>query len=251
VPPERDEKGGLPPLTKSERLQIARLCQAAENKFVGVNSGVLDQVCCLFGKEFHAIEIDCMSLSIEPAPMIGEIAIVVCQTGIERKLASGEYNELRRLCEAAAAKLGVDVLRKVDMPMLMANKDRLTGREFECAYHILGEIQRVIFGSRALRESDFDQFGQYMFQSHESSRDYFKNSTPELDMLVEIARLTEGCYGARLTGGGFGGATINLVDRGKVESFKKTVDAEYHRRTDRRGDSMLCRIADGARVLPK
>jgi galactokinase len=191
-----------------------------------------------------------MSLGIEHAPMVGEIAIVVCHTGMERKLASGEYNELRQLCEAAAAKLGVSVLRKVDMPTLLANKEKLTEREFQCAFHIVGEIQRVMFGERALRDNDFDQFGQYMYQSHESSRDYFKNSTPELDILVELARLDGGCYGARLTGGGFGGATINLVDRSTVNQFMSTMDTEYHRRTGRQANSMLCRIVNGARVLP-
>jgi galactokinase len=251
TPPERDDNGMLPPLTASEKLRIARLCQAAENDFVGVNSGLLDQICSLFGKEFHAIEIDCMSLAIEHVPMIGEIAIVVCHTGAERKLTSGEYNELRRLCESAAAKLGVSALRKVDMPMLLANKDRLTMREFECAYHVVGEIQRVIFGSRALRENDFEQFGQYMLQSHESSRDYFKNSTPELDLLVELARLVDGCLGARLTGGGFGGATINLVQRDAAERFMTAVDNEYHRRSGKHADPMLCKVVDGARVVPK
>jgi galactokinase len=249
VPPERDEKGKLPPLTGAERLQVARLCQAAENDFVGVRSGLLDQLCCLFGKEFHAIEMDCTSLAIEHVPMIGEIAIVVCHTGLERRLASGEYNELRRLCESAAAKLGVSALRKVDMPMLLANKSRLDPRELDCALHVIGEIQRVIFGVRALREDDFEQFGQYMFQSHESSRDYFRNSTPELDMLVEIARLIDDCFGARLTGGGFGGATINLVRRDVAETFMTTVNTEYHRRTGRHANPMLCKIVDGARVL--
>lgn len=249
LPPRADEVGQLPPLTTSDKLQIARLCQAAENEFVGVQSGLLDQLCCLFGKEFHAIEIDCQSLAVEPAPMIGEIAIVVCHTGMERKLVAGEYNERRELCESAAKKLGVSALRKVDVAMLQGNKDRLTEREFECAYHIVGEIQRVIFGTRALREDDFKQFGQYMFQSHESSRDLFKNSTAELDLLVELARLHPGCLGARLTGGGFGGATINLLQRDAVESFSKMMEGQYRERTGREAKPILCRIVDGAKTV--
>jgi galactokinase len=212
---------------------------------------LLDQLCCLFGKEFHAIEIDCQSHSVEHLPMIGEIAIVVCHSGSERKLMTGEYNERRTLCESAAAKLGVSALRKVDMSVLKANKNRLTDREFDCAYHIVGEIQRVVFGGRALRDNDFPQFGQYMFQSHESSRDLFRNSTPELDLLVDLARDHPACLGARLTGGGFGGATINLVQRAAVKDFVSTMSARYEERTGRKTSPMLCQIVDGASAIER
>jgi len=104
----------------------------------------------------------------------------------------------------------------VDPKYLGANKEKLTEREYQCAYHIVGEIQRVVFGARALRDGDFVQFGQFMFQSHESSRDFFKNSTPELDALVDAARELDGCYGARLTGGGFGGATDTQTASGTL-----------------------------------
>jgi len=105
----------------------------------------------------------------------------------------------------------------------------------------------VVFGARALRDGDFVQFGQFMFQSHESSRDFFKNSTPELDALAETARELEGCYGARLTGGGFGGATINLVHRGKIDAFLEGLAQGYKRRTGRETQPMRCEIADGAK----
>jgi galactokinase len=247
IPPKPDAEGKLPPLTVSEKREIARLCQAAENQFVGVQSGVLDQVCCLFGKAFHAIEIDCQSLAVEYVPMLGEIAIVVCNTGVRHELVGGEYNALRVCCESAAQKLGVKTLRAVDPKFLEANKGRLNEREYQCAFHIAGEIQRVIFGARALREGDFDQFGQYMFQSHESSRDCFKNSCDELDMLVELARAHPGCLGARLTGGGFGGATINLVRRDQAEGFMKTIAAQYEQRVNICIQPMLCQVVDGAR----
>jgi galactokinase len=179
--------------------------------------------------------------------MIGEIAIVMCNTGIRHELVAGEYNELRRQCEAAAQALGVKSLRAVDPRYLAANKAKLTERQWQCAYHIAGEIQRVIFGSRALREGDFEQFGQYLFQSHESSRDFFKNSTPELDLLVELAKSHPGCLGARLTGGGFGGATINLVRRDQVDDFMRALAVEYEQRTGRHTTPLLCQIVDGAR----
>ena len=246
-PPRRDEKGQLPPLAAAEKLQLACLCQAAENQFVGVNCGVLDQVSSLFGKESHAIEIDCQSLAVEHVPMIGDITIVVCNSGVKHELVAGEYNERRQHCESAARSLALKSLRSADPGFLAANKARLTEREYQCAYHIIGEIQRVVFGARALRDGDFAQFGQYMFQSHESSRDFFKNSCPELDLLVELARKQPGCLGARLSGGGFGGATINLVERGKAELFLHAMAREYEEKAQRRIEPMLCGIVDGAR----
>ena len=137
-------------------------------------------------------------------------------------------------------------IRSVDPPFLAANQSLLTEREHQCAYHVTGEIQRVVFGARALRGGDFAQFGQYMFLSHESSRDYFRNSTPELDLLVELARAQPGCLGARLTGGGFGGATINLVRHGQADRFMETMARQYEERSGHQLAPLLCRIADGA-----
>jgi len=300
VPPRRGADGALPPLTTAEKLEIAKLCLAAENEFVGVQCGLLDQISSLFGKAHHAIELDCQSLAIEPVPMFGEVAIVVCPTGVQHALAGvsgesrlpllplreeraggrraffapvgtreeqehplspalspaprggegvpagGEYNELRRHCEAAAAALGVKSLRAIDPPRLAANKTRLTAREHDCAFHIVGENQRVMFGARALRDGDFEQFGQFMFQSHESSRDFFKNSCAELDLLVELARRHAACFGARLTGGGFGGSTVNLVRSEDVEDFIRAVVGGYEERTRHRIEPMRCQSADGA-----
>jgi galactokinase len=150
------------------------------------------------------------------------------------------------MCESAANKIGVKSLRAVDSQMLMANKSKLIEREYQCAYHIVGEIQRVIFGAKALREDDFAQFGQYMFQSHESSRDFFKNSTTELDLLVDIARAHPATLGARLTGGGFGGATINLIKRDAIDEFSKYMSAEYEKKSGHKMTPLFCQIVDGA-----
>ena len=247
APPVRSDSGELRDLTAREKLEVAKLCQVAENQFVGVKCGLLDQVSSLFGKAFHAIELDCQSNSVEHVPMFGEVAIVVADTGVPHELAGGEYNALRAYCESAAKKLGAKSLRSVDAAYLAANKGKLEQREHECAYHIVGEIQRVVHGARALRDGDFAQFGQYMFQSHESSRDFFQNSTAELDTLVEIARGLKGCFGARLTGGGFGGATINLVHRGNITGFMEQLAQDYKRRTGAETHPMHCEIADGAK----
>ena len=242
----RERQGELEALTPVEKLEIAKLCQAAENNFVGVRSGLLDQISSLFGKAFHAIEIDCKHLTVNHAPMMADVAIVVCNSGVKHSLVGGEYNELREKCEEAAKALGVKALRSVDMEMLKANKDKLTERQFQCAYHIVGEIQRVSYGEKALKRDDFEEFGTYMFQSHESSRDYFKNSTPELDLLVELARKHSACLGARLTGGGFGGATINLVRRLQVENFMEYMADTYTRESGHKMEPLLCQVVDGA-----
>ena len=245
VPPKRSGRGELPPLGPVEKMQLAKLCQAAENQFVGVQSGLLDQVSSLFGKAWHAMSIDFRFLTVEQAPLIGE-AIIVCNSGVQHALVGGEYNELRQNCESAARKLGAKSLRSVDPKYLLANKDRLNQREYECAQHVVGEIQRVVFAERALRDDDHRQFGQYMFQSHESSRDLLKNSTAELDLLVKLARAHRGCLGARLTGGGFGGATINLVAYHQAEEFMEYMAREYEQKSGIKLQPLLCQVVDGA-----
>jgi galactokinase len=244
-PPKRDNQGRLPVLTKAEKLPVAKACRAAENQFVGVQSGLLDQISSLYGKAWHVMETDFQSLTVELAPLAG-VAVVVCNSGVKHSLVAGHYNELRENCEAAARALGIKTLRAADPKKLAANKAKLAPRAYECAHHVITEIQRVIFGANALRTDDLRQFGQYMFQSHESSRDFLKNSVPELDILVELARAHPGCLGARLTGGGFGGATINLVAHHQAEDFMASMARQYEKKTGHRMDPILCQIVDGA-----
>jgi galactokinase len=245
APPARNQKGEVPPLVAGEKLFFAKLCQAAENQFVGVQSGLLDQISSLCGRAWQVMEIDFQHLKVEYAPMAGE-AIIVCNSGVKHELVGGEYNELRKSCESAAAKLGKKSLRQVELKSLEASQAKLTPREYECARHVVSEIQRVIAGERALREDDHRQFGEYMFQSHESSRQFLKNSTAELDLLVELARAHPGCLGARLTGGGFGGATINLVAFHQAESFMRHMAEKYQQQTGHALQPIPCQIVDGA-----
>ncbi len=230
----------------TDKLELAMLCQAAENQFVGVKCGLLDQVSSLFGKADHAIEIDFQNLAVHHVPMAGDIAIVVCNSGVKHELVGGEYNELRACCESAARKLGVPFLRAIKPDALESNRGLLTQREWQCARHIVGENWRVTAGARALRKEDFAQFGAFMFQSHASSRDDFKNSTAELDLLVSLAREQTGCLGARLTGGGFGGATINLVHRSALGTFCQAMTRNYREKTGIEMQPLVCRIVDGA-----
>jgi galactokinase len=245
VPPARNEKGELPPPSQKERLELAKIGRAAENEFVGVQCGILDQISSLFGKAWSVVDIDCRSLVVEHSPMPG-VAVIVCNSGVKHSLVGGEYNELRQNCENAAKKLGAKFLRTVELKQVEAAKAKLTEREYQCAKHVVSEIARVVAGERALREDDVQQFGQYMFQSHESSRDFLKNSTKELDLLVELARKAPGCIGARLTGGGFGGATINLVAHHQAEAFIQHMSAAYEKQTGINMTPLVCQIVDGA-----
>jgi galactokinase len=245
TPPTPDEKGVLPHVSPAERMNFAKVCRAAENEFVGVPCGILDQVSSLFGKPAHVMEIDCAALTVGHAPLFG-IAMVVCNSMVKHELVGGEYKELRDNCEAAARKLGAKFLRTVELKQVLAAQDQLTPREFECAHHVVSEIARVVAGERALRANDMAQFGQYMFQSHESSRDFLKNSTAELDILVELARQHPACLGARLTGGGFGGATINMITHHEAESFIAHMTAGYEKQTGVKTVPLVCQVVDGA-----
>ena len=245
APPAKNAQGEIPPPTPTERLEVAKICRAAENQFVGVNCGILDQISSLFGKASSVIDIDCSSLVVGNSPMPGE-AVIVCNSGVKHELVGGEYNELRQNCENAAKKLGAKFLRTVDLKTVETNRAKLSEREYQCARHVVSEIARVVAGERALREGDHEQFGQYMFQSHESSRDDLKNSTKELDILVELARKAPGILGARLTGGGFGGATINLVRHHEAAPFMEFMSREYEKATGVKMTPLVCQIVDGA-----
>ncbi|MDX1952375.1 MAG: galactokinase family protein [Verrucomicrobiota bacterium] len=246
LPPARTGNE-LPPLKSAEKILLAKIGQAAESQFVGANVGLLDQISSLFGKAGQVIQIDCRHQTVTHNPMVPGVAVVVCNSGVKHDLSAGEYNELRSHCESAARTLGVKALRSINPQQLEASKAKLSQRDYECAYHVVGENQRVVFGERALLDGDVSQFGEYLFQSHASSRDYFKNSIPELDALVDIARRHPACYGARLTGGGFGGATINLVKAEGTWDFQQFLAKEYQVRTGLATEPWTCSIVDGAR----
>lgn len=236
----------LPALGTAEKLALARLCQAAENRFVGVNCGLLDHISSLFGRAGQVILIDCRDLTVDWTPFAPDLAVVVAHSGVRHALVAGEYNDRRATCEAAAAALGVAALRDVTPELLETRRDVLTPHQYECARHVVGEISRVAHGAALLRGGDFTGFGQLLWESHASSRDHFHNSCPELDTLVELAREHPACVGARLTGGGFGGATLNLVRREAVEDFRAHLTAGYRARTGRALDSWVCQVVDGA-----
>lgn len=228
-----------------EPLQLAKLCRRAENEFVGVNCGLLDQVSSVFGKKGHAIFLDCREETVTTVAFPEGVELLITHSGVKHALTGGEYNERRVQCFEAAERLGVRALRDVTSAQLQAAAlpDLLARR----AAHIVGENERVRAGVDLLTRGEVERFGALMFASHESSRVNFENSTPELDALVAIARKQIGVLGSRLTGGGFGGATVSLVRRDAAEEIAEAFRGEYREKTGHVCQTYLCEIADGAR----
>jgi galactokinase len=225
-------------------LDLAKICRRAENEFVGVSCGLLDQVSSIFGRRDHVVFLDCRAESVEPVPLPSSLGLLIVHSGVKHALTGGEYNERRDQCFEAARRMGVSALRDVTSGQLAAaDLPALVKRR---AAHITGENERVFLALDALRAGDGDRFGKLMTASHRSSMENFENSTPELDALVGIATRQPGCHGARLTGGGFGGAIVALVDIGASERIAEATVAEYLKETGNRAAAYPCRASDGA-----
>jgi galactokinase len=225
-------------------LGIAKLGRRAENEFVGVGCGLLDQVSSVFGQEQHAIYLDCRAETVERIPFPKGVDLLVVQSGVAHALNGGEYDERRAQCFEAARLLGVPALRDATSAQLAAaNLPDVVRRR---AAHVIGENERVTEALGYLRAGDVEAFGRLLAASHESSRHNFENSTPELDTLVEIALRQKGVHGARLTGGGFGGAIVAVVDTAALESVKAAILAEYRERTGIDTKATRCHIGNGA-----
>lgn len=225
-------------------MEVAKLCQHAENTFVGVQSGLLDQATSVFGRADHAVFLDFRSEYVRTIPFPPGLSLVIADSGVKHSLVQGEYNERREQCHAAAEVMGVKALRDVTTEQLRAAAlDPLVRRR---AAHVVGENERVWRAVELLSAGDGPGFGALMNASHESSRVNFENSTPELDLLVEIARSLPGVLGARLTGGGFGGSTITLVEENRAAAVAEELARQYKARSAHTPQVFICRLADGA-----
>lgn len=219
--------------TRLPDLELARMAQAAEHEYAGVRCGLLDQVTSLFGQKGKIVSIDCQSLKVDLLPAPEGCVFVVADSGVKHALVTGEYNERRASCETATRGLGVDSLREATREQLEAADGRLATKPLMRARHILGENARVAAARAALEKGDVETLGRLMFESHESSRINFENSCEELDFLVDAARETGLCIGARLSGGGFGGSTVNLVLERDAAAFREALSAAYRDRYGR------------------
>jgi galactokinase len=235
-------------------VTIAKLCQRAENEFIGARCGIMDQFISVHGKKNHALRLDCRTLEYRLLPIPADTRLVICNTMVRHSHAAGEYNERRAECEAAAhyfAKRvpGVKSLRDVTMDDLEKLGGGMSDLIRKRCHHILSENLRVLQAAEALQAKNLNLFGRLMVSSHASLRDDFEVSCKELDLMVQLAEHRVGVYGARMTGGGFGGCTINLVQENYVEDFKKTVGEGYERETGRAPEIYISSAADGANRL--
>ena len=226
------------------QLEIAKACQRAEHRYVGVQAGLLDQVIALFGRANHAVFFDCRTEEILTVPFPPGLALVVAESGKKRALASGEYNLRREETHAAARALGVSALRDITSADLARRSD-LPDLVRRRAAHVVGENERVWRAVKLLEAGDGIGLGKLMNESHESSRQNFENSTPELDLLVSIAQKLPGVLGARLTGAGFGGATVSLCERDRAQEIAVEISERYAAQSGIMPRVFVCGIAEG------
>jgi galactokinase len=228
--------------------EMARLAQRAENAWVGVNCGLMDQMVSAAGVEGHAILLDCRAGTFGLVPIPRRVSVVVLDTGTRRGLAGSAYNERRDQCEAAARALGVASLRDASLSQLDAARGGLADVVFRRARHVIKENARTLRAAEAMRAGDVAELGRLIDASHESLRDDFQVSSAELDAMVSCARRHTACFGARMTGAGFGGCVVALVQAEARAEFVEATLAAYRSSTGLTGGAFVCAAAGGAAI---
>jgi len=235
-------------------MHMAKLGQRAENQYVGVNCGIMDQFASACGVKDHLLFLDCRSLDWQAVPLPGQVAIVIANTNVRRALAGSAYNDRRAACEEAVRILreylpGILSLRDVSLQDFNSLAHHLPELVEKRARHIVEEIDRTRLAGNILADNDIVRFGRLMNECHVSLRDLYQVSCPELDAMVETAWSLPGCYGARLTGAGFGGCTVNLVAQDAVVTFSRELAQGYKRKTSLKPEVYICHAADGAGLM--
>ena len=237
--------------------ELALLAQGAENTFVGVQCGIMDQFISALGRRDHALLLDCRDLNYRPVPLPPNAQIVVCDSHTERRLAGSAYNQRREECGEAVRIFKqwypkITALRDVSVEQLKQHEGSLPEPVRARARHVITENDRAVRSAAALEAGDVAAFGQMMNESHASLRDDYEVSIPAMDLLVAAAQQVPGCYGSRLTGAGFGGCTVSLVEQSAVERVKQDVGAAYRQGTGRDTTIYVCRASDGVgRAVPE
>ena len=234
-----------------DRTRLALLCQRAENEFVGARTGIMDQFVSCHGRAGHALLLDCRSLDSRVLPLPPEMKLIICNTMVRHELGASEYNARRSECEEAVRRLGevlpgIRALRDVTLSQLQQHRQRLSDVLFKRSRHVITENDRVCKTADALGQGYAPSLGPLLAESHRSLREDYQVSCGELDIMVEIASRQPGVYGARMTGGGFGGCTINLVRAADALEFQRRVSAEYAAATGRKPDIYICEASEGA-----
>jgi galactokinase len=233
---------------------MALLGQKAENKWVGVNTGIMDQMISAAGKDGHALLIDCRTLEhtlvpLPPALDGSETAVIVLDTATRRGLVGSAYDERRQQCETAAAYFEVKALRDVSMAQFLAEADGLEPLPYKRAKHVVAENLRTLNAAKAMQNADAELMGQLMNESHTSMHEDFEITNNELHIMATIAQAQEGCFGARMTGGGFGGCAVALVHSEMVDGFVTAVSTTYEAATNLKPNIYVCRASAGASIV--
>jgi galactokinase len=231
--------------------QIAKLCQRAENVFIGARVGIMDQFVSCLGKAGHALMLDCRSLDFKLIPIPDNVRLVICNTMVKHEHAGGEYNRRREECEAGVKMLKtwypeIRALRDVSIQQLEEHSKDLSDTIYRRCLHVVQEDQRVHDAAKCLTDGDLNGFGELMRASHRSLRDLYEVSCRELNIMVEVAEGLPGYYGGRMTGGGFGGSTVNLVNAVDAAAFAEQIAKRYQRKTGTEPSVYICSAADGA-----
>lgn len=230
--------------------KIALIGQEAENKYVGCNCGIMDQLISALGQAQHALLIDCRSLEALPISIPKDLAVVIINSNIKRGLVDSEYNTRRKQCEAAAKALGVNALRDASLVDLLQIKSSLDPLVFKRAHHVITENERTLKAAYALANGDYPLLSKLMAESHNSMRDDFEITVPAIDYLVKIIQDVIGNEGGvRMTGGGFGGCVVALVPKNKVDEVKDVVNQNYHKKFNIKEDFYICQPSEGAHKL--
>ena len=230
-------------------MQRAFLGKEAENLYVGVHSGIMDQFACACGKANSVLALDCMSLEWHAIPLPSGYTIVVANSMKPRKLSEGEYNKRKADCEEAVRLLGIKSLRDISPEEFDQLSHILPERIRKRAKHVVEETDRVIKAIRLLEVGDLGEFGKLLNEGHASLRDLFEVSTPELDLMVELAQALPGCLGSRLTGAGFGGCTVSIVTDDQTEGFIDQLRQGYQKATGIMPDVYVCRASEGTCLI--
>lgn len=234
-----------------DRIELARLCQKAENEFAGARVGIMDQFISCHGRASHALMLDCRSLEFTLVKLPPGFQLVICNTMVKHEVASSEYNLRRAECEEGVRTLrtvlpGIRALRDVTLSALEEHSEILDPKVYARCRHVATENARVKSAVQAFETGDIRALGPLMCDSHRSLREDYEVSCPELDLMVDIAAAQRGVIGARMTGGGFGGCTINLVESDAVDAFKQNVAAEYSSKTGLHPEIFVSTACDGA-----
>jgi galactokinase len=228
---------------------MAKICQRAENDWIGVKTGIMDQMISASGVANHAVLIDCRSLETRSVPIPADTVVVIMDTSTRRELVTSAYNERREQCETAARFYGVRALRDLSMPVFDGQSWALDDVVRRRARHVISENERTTQAADAMEAGDAVLLGRLMNASHDSLRDDFEVTNDALNAIVQIARPLNGCYGARMTGGGFGGCAVALVDEDAAAAFAETVSAAYHTQTNLTATIYITHATDGAAII--